>query len=145
MKTCRHVVEVRWSDCDMNGHVRHNAYADFCTHARIQWLRSQGFGFDTLVEQQFGPVIFKEWTEYVKEAKLSEHVAVVVRMAGLSEDGSRFRIHHEVYREDGRLAARHGIDGAWLNLATRKLMPPPKALADIFADLERTPGFETLA
>ncbi|WP_414648539.1 acyl-CoA thioesterase, partial [Chitinimonas sp.] len=43
MEVFRHTVEVRWADCDANQHVRHSAYADFCTHARIEWLRLHGF------------------------------------------------------------------------------------------------------
>lgn len=145
METFRHTVEVRWADCDANQHVRHSAYADFCTHARIEWLRAHGFGFEQFQQQAFGPVIFKESTEYFKELKMSERLDVVVSIAGMSEDGSRFRIRHDMYKEDGRQAARHEVFGAWFDLRSRKLMAPPTALAEIFAKLGRTDDFEAIA
>ncbi len=144
MENFRHLVEVRWADCDANHHVRHSAYADFCTHARIEWLKAHGFGFEQFQAQAFGPVIFKEWTEYFKEVRMSERLTIEVRIAGLSDDGSRFRIHHDVYKEDGRLAAKHEVSGAWLDLKARKLTLPPTALAEIFSGLARTDDFEII-
>ncbi|MBV8464595.1 MAG: acyl-CoA thioesterase [Burkholderiales bacterium] len=144
METFRHTVEVRWADCDANHHVRHSAYADFCTHARIEWLKAQGFGFEQFQAQAFGPVIFSEWTEYFKEVRMSERLTIEVRIAGLGDGCSRFRIHHDVYKEDGKLAAKHEVSGAWLDLKARKLTLPPENLAHIFAELARTEDFEIL-
>ncbi|MBL8509396.1 acyl-CoA thioesterase [Chitinimonas sp. JJ19] len=141
METFRHTVEVRWSDCDANQHVRHSAYADFCTHARIEWLKLHGFGFEQFQQHAFGPVIFKEWTEYLKEVKMSERLTIEVRIAGLSQDSSRFAIRHDLYKADGKLAARHEVNGAWLDLKARKLMPPPADLHSIFSQLAHTEDF----
>ncbi len=145
MTAFRHSLEVRWADCDANQHVRHSAYADFCTHARIEWLRAAGFGFEQFQRDAFGPVIFKESTEYFKELKMSERLTIAVQVAALSADGSRFSIRHDIYKEDGRLAARHEVSGAWLDLRARKLTAPPERLQAIFADLERTADFSTIA
>lgn len=141
MEVFRHTVEVRWADCDANQHVRHSAYADFCTHARIEWLRLHGFPFEQFQQRAFGPVIFKEWTEYFKEVKMSERLTIEVKIAALSADSSRFAIRHEIYKEDGRLAARHEVNGAWLDLRQRKLTLPPPELHSIFVDLARTEDF----
>ncbi|PHV11822.1 acyl-CoA thioesterase [Chitinimonas sp. BJB300] len=141
MSVFRQPIEVRWVDCDANQHVRHSAYADFCTHARIEWLRASGFGFDQFQQNAFGPVIFKESTEYFKEVRMSERLQIEVRIAALAIDGSRFSIRHEIFKEDGRLAARHEVSGAWLDLCARKLMAPPPALQAIFAELGRTDDF----
>jgi acyl-CoA thioester hydrolase len=145
MESFRHTIEVRWADCDANHHVRHSAYADFCTHARIEWLRAHGFGFDQFQAQAFGPVIFKESTEYLKEVKMSERIEIAIRIAALAEDGSRYRIRHDILKQDGKLAARHEISGAWMDLRARKLMLPPAALASLFGALDRTEDFEAVA
>ncbi|QDQ24878.1 acyl-CoA thioesterase [Chitinimonas arctica] len=145
MTTFRKSLEVRWSDCDANQHVRHSAYADFCTHARIEWLLANGFGFDQFQQHAFGPVIFKEWTEYLKEVKMSERLEIEVRIAALSSDGSRFAIRHDIFKEDGKLAARHEVSGAWLDLRARKLMAPPEQLQAIFAELAHTDDFAEIA
>ena len=57
------VVEVRWSDIDANQHMRHNAYADLCTHTRMEWLAAAGFGMEAFMAHGFGPVLFRESTE----------------------------------------------------------------------------------
>lgn len=145
MQAFRQAIEVRWSDCDANQHVRHSAYADFCTHGRIEWLRACGFGYDQFQAHHFGPVIFKEWTEYFKEVKLSERIEIVINLAGISVDGSRFRIRHDIYKADGRLAARHEVSGAWFDLQQRKLIAPPAALSTILGDLSHTDDFEEIA
>jgi len=141
VETFRHLIEVRWSDCDANQHVLHSTYAEFCTHTRIEWLRAHGFSFEQFQASAFGPVMFREWTEYYKELKMSERVTVEVRCAGLSHDGSRFRIRHDLYKEDGRLAAAHEVTGAWFDLKTRKLMVPPPELRAIFENLMKSDDF----
>jgi len=72
---------------------------------------------------------------------MSERVAIELRIAGLSEDGSRFRIRHDLYKEDGRHAAAHEVTGAWFDMKTRKLMQPPAALAEIFRNLTHSDDF----
>lgn len=138
-----HPLEVRWSDCDANQHVRHTAYADFCTHARIEWLRGQGFGFEQFQAQGFGPVIFKEWTEYFKELRLSERIHVRLAIAGLSQDSKRFCIRHEIYkgrRPPGGAADQQLMDRP--DTAQADHLPPE--LGAIFAWAERTEDFQAL-
>lgn len=144
MRAFRHEIEVRWADCDANQHVRHSAYADFCTHARIEWLRANGFGFAQFQQQQFGPVIFKESTEYFKEVRMSERLSIALCMAAMADDASRFSIRHDLYRTDGQLAARHEVSGAWLDLVERKLRLPPPALQAVFAGLVHSADFVTI-
>ena len=138
------IIEVRWSDVDMNHHVRHSAYADFCTHARIEWLAENGFTPEKFAELVFGPVIFKEETEYFKEVKLGERLTIEVEIAGASADNSRFRFRQHIYKQDGRLAARHEVAGAWLDMRERKLIPPPAPLAATLAALDKSEDFEDI-
>ena len=65
-------------------------------------------------------------------------------LAGHSIDGSRFLLRHEIFRSDGKLAARVTSAGGWLDLAARKLIAPPPALLDAMNLLERTSDFVEL-
>lgn len=135
---------VRWSDLDANRHVRNTVFSEFATHTRFRMLESRGFDqarFETL---RFGPVMFREEIRYRRELSFGDEVTVSVIAAGLSDDGSQWRVHQEVTRDDGKQAAILTIDGAWIHLDTRKLILPPRELIDLLAGLPRTDDFEVL-
>lgn len=64
--------------------------------------------------------------------------------AGLSEDGSRFRIRNEFWKEEGTLVAKVTSLGGWLDLDARRLTAPPPALAAALRDITRAESFEPL-
>jgi acyl-CoA thioester hydrolase len=41
-----------------------------------------------------------------KEVRLLQPLRITLMLAGLAEDGSRFSIRNEIWREDGKLMAR---------------------------------------
>jgi acyl-CoA thioester hydrolase len=137
-------IEVRWADVDANQHVRHSAYADYATHVRVEWMLQSGFGPSRLAELKIGPIIVEERTQYFKEIRMSERIRVDLALAGLSEDGQRYRFRQHFYREDGRLAARYELTGLWLDLRTRRRSPPPPGVNDLIMQLVRTDDFVTL-
>ena len=53
-------VEVRWSDLDANQHMRHSAYADLCTHARLGWLAQSGFAGGEFARWAWGRCCFRK-------------------------------------------------------------------------------------
>jgi acyl-CoA thioester hydrolase len=36
--------EVRWTDLDMNRHMRNTAYSEYCIDVRVSFLQEHGFG-----------------------------------------------------------------------------------------------------
>ncbi len=137
-------LELRWSDADANGHVRHSVYGELGAEARIAWLAESGFPWKRCEELGVGIVILREELEYRRELGIGERVRVDLRALGLSPDGARWKFRHEVLREDGALAARIVASGGWLDLARRRLTLPPEALAAALRALERAEGFEEL-
>jgi acyl-CoA thioester hydrolase len=67
-----------------------------------------------------------------------------VLIAGLSADASHWRVKQEVRRADGNIAAILNIDGAWIQLDTRKLVSPGPELHRILQGLTRTRDFEEI-
>ena len=55
----------------------------------------------------------------------------------MSDDASKWTIHHEIFNQKGEKAAHVTVLGAWLDLNKRKLTTPPKELAKAFYDLEK--------
>lgn len=144
MSTFHKSVEIRWADIDANQHMRHSAYADLCTHARIEWLAENGFTFADFANYALGPVLFKEQTEYFREATLGERLDIDVTLAAMSEDGRRWCIRQHLHKANDVLAARHEVHGAWLDLKQRKLTAPPPELLAVFEALPRTEDFQLL-
>jgi acyl-CoA thioester hydrolase len=136
--------EVKWADCDPNGHARHSVYSDYCTHVRFSFLAQNGFTPAKFVEIRFGPVILTETVEFIREMPLGERVRVDAAIAGASEDGRIWRIRHQLFRENGKLAARIVTQGGWMSLEKRKLMRPPPELATTLEKMERAADFEVI-
>lgn len=137
-------IEVRWADIDANMHMRHSAYADWCTHARVGWMQEAGFGPDHLLKLGIGPVLFRESTEYQREVKLGEKLTIHVTLAAATPENDRWRIRHVMHKADGTIAAIHEVAGAWLDLRARKLAQPPKELSDFINSIPHTNDFEVL-
>lgn len=135
---------IRWADLDANRHVRNTVFSEFATHTRFRLLEAHGFPQERFESLRFGPVMFREEIRYRRELVFGDDATVSVIAAGLSEDGSRWRVHQEVTRADGKQAAILRIDGAWIDLDSRKLIPPPPDLLDLMRGLPRTDDFEVL-
>ncbi|OON70286.1 acyl-CoA thioesterase [Hymenobacter sp. CRA2] len=128
---------IRWADLDPNGHMRHSAYNDYAAQLRLDFLTDEGFPLAKFAQLGIGPILFREDTRFLKEVNPNETIKVGAQLAGLSPDGSRWRIVHTVYKQDGREAAVITVDGAWLDLRQRKLATPPAELAEALSKLER--------
>jgi len=135
---------VRWADCDANGHMRNTAYSEYATEVRMAYLTDNGFGYERFLEVKIGPVILREELDYLKELRMGATIAVSFVLFGLSADGSRFKLEHEIVRSDGKRAARVRVHGGWMDLVTRRIAPPPQALAELFRALPRGESFEDL-
>lgn len=137
-------LEVRWSDLDVNWHMRNTAYAEFGTQTRIEYLSSGGFPPARFHELGFGPVIFREESRYLRELGLGDRVRINFLSRGLSEDGSRWALRHEIMNEAGVPAAILELEGGWIDIATRRLRVPPDALRALLEVLPRTDDYSVL-
>lgn len=138
------VLVAGWGDMDFNAHMRNTAYLDKSADVRMMYFSENGFPMSEFVRRRLGPVVMKEGLEYFKEVGLLEQLRVTLSNAGLSEDGSRFRVRNEFFRLDETLAAKVTSEGGWLDLSTRKLVAPPEALLRALQSLARTEDFEVL-
>jgi acyl-CoA thioester hydrolase len=136
---------VRWSDCDANGHVRNTAYSEFTIESRMAFLTEHGFGYAEMKQAGFGPVLLREEIDYFRECHLGEEVSVTFSILGLSEDGARFKMAHDLWKPNGKQAARVVVVGGWMDLTARRLAPPPAALREALEKAPRGGPFETLA
>tara|TARA_B110000908_G_C10184234_1_gene417209 strand:- start:638 stop:1075 length:438 start_codon:yes stop_codon:yes gene_type:complete len=135
MKIFEKQIEIRWADADANGHVRHSAYYDYGAHVRIRFFEELGFNAFKMKELGIGPILFKEECSFIKELHIEDTIRINLKKGSVSEDGSKWVIHHEIFNTKGEKSAHISMKGAWLNLKSRKLCIPPIALAEAFHNL----------
>lgn len=131
--------QIIWAQIDANRHLRHSAYADLCAQARSNMLRDMGLSLDKIAEINIGPVLFREELVYLREIHLNDFVHVTVVMTKYNAVNSRFSFRHEIYRSDGTKCAVVTVDGAWMDIAKRKLTVLPSEWQTI---VERLPKGE---
>ena len=89
-------------------------------------------------------VAMRDEVEYFREVGLLQEIKVTAVLAGLSIDGSRWLLRHEILSTDGKLCARVTSAGGWMDLAARKLIAPPGAILTAMNSLDRTNDFVQL-
>ncbi len=139
-------VEVRWSDCDANGHMRHSAYLDIATHVRFAYLAERGYTAERFHEQGIVPAIMAEQLRYLREVRHPETVRVDFNLEAFSDDGARWKVFHTLYKANGKRAAIVQVEGAFLDIKTRKMRTPPQDLVELMQDLPvaRVPTYRLL-
>ena len=133
-----------WGDMDFNSHMRNTAYLDKAADVRMMFFAEYGFPVREFARLRLGPVIMKDEVEYYREANLLDELTVTLAIAGVADDGSRFRLRNEFFRADGKPVAKVTSTGGWLDLAARKLVPAPPAMLATLESLVRNDDFETM-
>ena len=125
-------IEVRWADCDANQHMRHSAYADLCTHARIGLLDLNGINAQYLEQQGLCIVLFKEQTEYFLETFMGDVLRITVEAGEASVSRKSFNVIARMYLASGALAAQNQVVVGFMDVKLRKIVPVPKIMRQIF-------------
>lgn len=138
------VLHAGWGDMDFNGHMSNTAYLNKAADVRQMFLMEHGFPMEEFSRLRIGPVVMRDEIEYFKEIGLQQQITVTYALAGHADDGSRFKLQHEIFRADGKLSARITSTGGWLDLNERRLVAPPPVLLAAMNSLERTADFVDL-
>lgn len=133
-----------WSDMDFNSHMKNTAYLDKSSDCRMMYFADSGYPMSEFSRIRLGPVVKQDSIEYFSEINLLEEFNVTLSLAGLSEDGSRFLLRNDFYRNNGKLAARVKSFGGWLDLSKRKLVIPSHALKEALNKLDKTEDFHVM-
>jgi acyl-CoA thioester hydrolase len=133
--------QVIWADIDANRHMRHTAYNDYAAQVRVNFLNDHGFSFQKLIEMQMGPILFREETRFLREVGMNEKIKIDYQTSAMRKDGSRWTMLHQIFKADHEKAAVITVEGAWMDLKLRKLVAPPKELADIIEKMPKTEDF----
>lgn len=137
--------EVIWADIDPNRHMRHSVYNDYAAQTRVSMFADFGISLQKFADMDLGPILFREETKFLREIHLSETILVTCRLASMKKNASRWSFQHEIFREDEIKAAEIIVEGAWLNLKSRKIGAPSDILVKSMYDFPRTEAFKWIA
>ena len=139
------IYEIRWSDLDANGHVNYAAYIDAAGDLRYRFFSEHGFPPERFEQLGIGPIYTAIQAQFLREVRMGETIKITFLLAGLSRQGSRWKVHHDILKANGKKAVRIDIEGTILDLNTRKPVVPTPELLQTFNLAPRTKEFETLS
>ena len=134
-------LEIRWADLDPNFHVLHSKYYDFGAYCRMAFLTGHGITPEAMIENNIGPIIFREECIFKREIKFGDELEVFLKLSKCNEDCSRWSMVHELWINGNTLAAFITVDGAWLDTKLRKLAIPPAIFTAGFDLIPKTDDF----
>ncbi len=137
--------EIRWSDIDANGHVNYAAYIDAAGDLRYHFFKEHDFPTERFQQMGIGPVYTALSARFFREVRFGETVTITYQLAGLSPQGARWKVHHDVLKANRKKAVSIELEGAILDLALRKPVRPSPELVEIFNLIPRAPEFEVLS
>jgi acyl-CoA thioester hydrolase len=83
-------------------------------------------------------------TQFLREVHMGETITITFAIAGLSPQGSRWKVHHDVLKSNGKKAALIDAEGMVLDLASRRSIMPTPELLQVFNLCPRTQSFEVM-
>jgi acyl-CoA thioester hydrolase len=136
--------DVIWADLDPNRHMRHTAYNDYAAQVRVAFMTENGLSLEEMERQNLGPILFKEETQFLSEIRIGERIKVDLQISGLSQDGERWKMVHQIFKSDGKLSAIIKVEGAWIDMEKRKLKAPPSDMVNQFNKLPKTGDYQDI-
>jgi acyl-CoA thioester hydrolase len=132
--------EILWSDIDMNGHMKHVSYSNYATNVRTGYLYSCGITMENFKAWNIGPVILREFIEYIREVGFSDTIEIDLELLGISSDGKKWALQHNIYCK-GKISARIQMEGGWLDIKKRSLVKP---LVESFLAMNKSKKFKEI-
>ena len=134
-------LEIRWADLDPNFHVLHSKYYDYGAYCRMSFLTEHGITPAVMIENNIGPIIFREECLFKREIKFGDELLVYLKLSKCNDDASRWSMVHELWTNGDTLAAVINIDGAWIDTKIRKLAKPPEIFKTGLLQIPKTANF----
>ncbi len=137
--------EVRWSDLDANRHVHYSTYIDAAADLRYRFFGERGFSPDEFLKLGLGVVYSSIEARFLREVRVGEVITINYLLTGLSPSAMRWRVHHDILKANGKTAVLLDLEGALLDLQSRRAGPPTPDLLAVFDQVPRSQAFEVLS
>lgn len=137
--------DIRWTDIDANRHVNYAAYIEAATELRYRFFGEHNLPPEIFERQDIGATYTSLSINFYREVRLGETITITMQMAGLSEQGIRWRIVHNFLKANGKKAVGLTLEGTFLSMTTRQPVIPTPEILQAFQQAPRTPDFTILS
>ena len=137
--------DIRLSDLDSNGHVNYAVYIDAAGDLRYRFFADHGFPPDRFAQLRIGPIYTDIHARFLREVRMGETMTITYSLTGLSPEVRRWKVHHDFIKSNGKKAVSLDLEGAILDLTTRKSVQLTPELLRAFNLIPHSKEFEILS
>jgi acyl-CoA thioester hydrolase len=105
-------------------------------------LSAFGLGTDVLLQQQLGPILFREECVFKREIHFKDIVSINLVLKQCTHTYSRWTMQHEIIKNENTVAAIITVDGAWMDTGKRKLTVPPDVVGPAMDKIPKAADFK---
>lgn len=136
--------DIRWADLDANGHVHYSAFIDAAADLRYRFFAERGFPPDAFLKLGVGAVYSSIEAHFLREVLVGERISITYTLTGLSPKGTRWKVHHDILKSNGKKAVVLDLEGVVLDLNIRRPTVPSPELLAVFHQIPHSPVFEAM-
>jgi len=136
--------DIRWADLDANGHVHYSAFIDAAADLRYRFFAERGFPPEKFLKIGVGAIYGSVNARFLREVLVGEKISITYTLTGLSPKGTRWKIHHDIFKSNGKKAVVLDLEGVVFDLISRKPTQPSPELLDVFHQVPHATTFEVM-
>ena len=121
-------LRVRYSETDQMGIVYYGNYAQYLEQGRTDWLRSLGFTYKYMEENQVMLPVINLNIDYKKPAKYDD--LLTIKTSLLEIPSVKIKFYYEIQNQNNELLVTATTSLVFLDSITRKLIKAPNYLLE---------------
>ena len=121
-------LRVRYSETDQMGIVYYGNYAQYLEQGRTDWLRSLGFTYKYMEENQVMLPVVNLNIDYKKPAKYDD--LLTIKTSLLEIPSIKIKFYYEIQNQNNELLVTATTSLVFLDSITRKLIKAPSYLLE---------------
>ena len=126
MKKTQTKLRVRYGETDKMGIVYYGNYADYLEQGRTEWLRSLGFSYKYMEENNVHLPVINLNVNYKKPAYYDDVITITTTLTEVPS--VRIEFYYEIHNQDGMLLSTATTTLVFVNSTTNKLRKAPDYL-----------------
>ena len=128
MKKTYTKLRVRYGETDQMGIVYYGNYADYLEQGRTEWLRSLGFSYKFMEENNVHLPVVNLNIDYKQPALYDDIITVTTTLKEIPK--VRIEFYYEIHNQDAKLLATATTTLVFVNSTTNKLRKAPDYLLE---------------
>lgn len=125
------IIEPRWADSDLMGHINHAEYFRYLEEARVRWILDGGLA-NIAGNGEFGMIVANIGLDFRRQWHHPNKLRATAYVAALGN--SSFRLRHYLHGlQSGELVAEGEVTLVWMALARQRSTPMGDSLRSLLA------------